>query len=200
VDLYSRNVHRSLKTTPSKALSLLLETELIAQASAGKLAPSSQKFVRLGFSEAADRYVADRLAHLAPRSILTERERLKPLRNFFAAIPLTRISADSVREYVGIRKQRNAANQTLNMELGILRRILKRPKRWHLIADDIKRLPERRDVGRAMRHEEKLKLLKVAASRPEWQIARLAMTVALNTTPEYDNASLRDSRIAVAGY
>ncbi len=158
------------------------EKQKIAEAEAGKLTPTSQKYARLAFTEAAERYIADRLAHLAPRSIVTEKERLKPLRAFFGAVPLTRISADSVREYIGHRKQQNAANRTLNMELGILRRILKRAKRWHLIADDIKRLPERRDVGRALRHEEKLKLLKVAASRPEWQIARLAATMALNTT------------------
>ena len=158
------------------------EKQKIAEAEAGKLTPTSQKYARLAFPEAADRYIADRLAHLAPRSICTEKERLKPLRAFFGAAPLTRISADSVREYIGHRKQEGAANRTLNMELGILRRVLKRAKRWHLIADDISRLPERHDVGRAMRHEEKLKLLKVAASKPEWQVARLAMTMALNTT------------------
>jgi hypothetical protein len=37
-------------------------------------------------------------------------------------------------------------------------------------------------VGRALRHEEKLRLLRVAASKPEWQIARQAATVGLNTT------------------
>jgi hypothetical protein len=143
------------------------EKELIGQASVGKLAPSTQQFARLAFSEAADRYCADRLAHLAPRSIRTENERLKPLRSFFVTTPVSRISADSIRGYIGHRKQHGAANRTLNMELGILRRILKRAKRWHLLADDVQRLPERRDIGRALRHEEKLKLLKVAASRPE---------------------------------
>src|ERR1700674_493205 len=158
------------------------EKELIGQASVGKLAPSSQQFARLAFSEAADRYCADRLAHLAPRSIRTENERLKPLRNFFVATPASRISADNIRDYIGHRKRHGAANRAVNMELGILRRILKRAKRWHLVADDVQRLPERRDIGRALRHEEKLKLLKVAASKPEWQIARLAAIVALNTT------------------
>jgi integrase len=158
------------------------ENEKIAEAEAGKLTPTSQKYARLAFTEAAERYIADRLAHLAPHSVTTERERLKPLKAFFGTTPLTRISADSVREYIGHRKQQEAANRTINMELGILRRILKLAKRGHVIADDIKRLPERRDVGRALRHEEKLTLLKVAASRPEWQIARLAATVALNTT------------------
>jgi integrase len=158
------------------------EKELIGQATAGKLAPCSQQFAKLGFSAAADRYVADRRAHLAPRSIVTERERLKPLRAFFAPLALTRISADGIRDYIAQRKERGIANRTLNMELGILRRILKRAKRWHLIADDVKPLPERQNVGRALQHGEKLKLLKTAASRPEWQLARLAASLALNTT------------------
>jgi integrase len=158
------------------------EKELIGQARTGKLAPSSQKFARLVFSEAADRYCADRLAHLAPRSVRTEKERLKPLRNFFVATPVSRISADGIHGYISHRKQDGAANRTLNMELGILRWIFKRAKRWHLVADDVQRLPERRDIGRALTHEEKLKLLKVAARKPEWQIARLAAIVTLNTT------------------
>jgi integrase len=161
---------------------LAREKELIGQASAGKLAPSSQQYAKLGFTEAADRYIADRLSHLAPRSIRTEEERLKPLRAFFAATRLTRISAESVREYIGQRKTKGAANRTLNMELGILRRILKRAKRWHMIAEDVRPLPEGRDVRRALVPEQKLKLLKAAASKPEWQIARLAATMALNTT------------------
>jgi len=158
------------------------EKDLIGEATAGKLVPSSQLFAKLTFVEAADRYMADRLPHLAPRSVVTERERLKPLRAFLSTLTLTRISADCVRDYIGYRKKQGAANRTLNMELGILRRILKRAKRWHLLAEDVKPLPERHNVGRALQHGEKLKLLKAAASRPEWQLARLAATLALNTT------------------
>jgi integrase len=158
------------------------EKDLIAQASAGKLAANGQHFFKLAFTEAANRYAADRLAHLAPRSVSTENERLKPLRKFFALLPLSRICADSVRDYVACRKKQGAANRTLNMELGILRRILKRAKRWHLLADDVKPLPERHNIGRALQDSEKLKLLEIAASRPEWQLARLAASLALNTT------------------
>jgi integrase len=157
------------------------ETELKGQASAGKLAPSSQQFAKLAFTVAADRYVSDRISHLAPRSIVTERERLKPLNRFFGAAPLTRITADSVRQYIAARKQNGVANRTLNMELGVLRRILKRAKRWYLLAEDIKLLPERHAVGRALERNAKLRLLRTAASRPEWQIARLAATLALNS-------------------
>jgi hypothetical protein len=127
-------------------------------------------------------YVADRLAHLVPRSIVTEQESLKPLRAFFSTLMLTRICSDSIRSYIADRKQKGAANRTLNMELGILRRILKRAKRWHRLAEDFRSLPERHDVGRALQYGENLKLLKAAASKPERQLARLATTLALNTT------------------
>jgi len=158
------------------------EKELIGQATAGKLTPAGQQFSKLRFNEAADRYIDDRLPHLGPRTVCTERERLKPLRAFFASQALSRISADRAREYMSFRKQTGAGNRTINMELGILRRILKRAKRWHLLADDIKALPERHNVGRALKHEDKAKLLKAAENKPEWQLAKLAAILALNTT------------------
>ena len=80
------------------------------------------------------------------------------------------------------RKASGLSNTTVNMELGILRRILKRAKRWHFVEDEVPRLPERRDIGRALQPEEKLRLLKVAQSRPEWETAYLASVLALNTT------------------
>src|SRR5262245_54554178 len=95
------------------------EKDLIAQAKAGKLVPWSQQFAKLSFSEAAERYLADRIAHLAQRSIRTERERLKPMCSFFGGTPLTHITADTARDYIGHRKQQGVANRTVNMEVGI---------------------------------------------------------------------------------
>ena len=46
--------------------------------------------------------------------------------------------------------------------MGVIRRILKRAKRWHVIASDLKPLRERRRIGRALSLEEKTKLLNVA--------------------------------------
>jgi integrase len=68
------------------------------------------------------------------------------------------------------------------MEMGAIRRILKRAKGWHVVAEDIRPLKERREVGRAMAHEEKVRLLRLAAMRPERQVARCAAILALNTT------------------
>jgi integrase len=158
------------------------EKEKIAAAQEGKLAASSQQFARLAFTEAADRYLTERAPHLAASSLVHERERLKPLRAYFGATRAGKIGAEAVLAYIAQRKAGGLSNRTVNYELGILRRILKRAKRWYAIAEEIRPLPERRNVGRALRHDEKLRLLRVAASRPEWQIARLATALALNTT------------------
>jgi len=158
------------------------EKELIAQASQGKLAIGSLQFGRMAFSSAADSYVEERLPRLSPRTIQTEKERLKPLKAYFGAISLNRISADAVRRYIVDRKAGNLSNRTINMEVACLARILRRAKRWHLIADDLRPLPERRDIGRVLTPEQKAELLSTACSRPEWQVATWAMTLALNTT------------------
>ncbi|SRR6266849_1593932 len=158
------------------------EKKLIAQASEGKLTPKTHLFARLHFSEAATRYLEDRLPNLAARSIETERERLKPLGKYFGEMPLTRISADSVRAYIAIRKKAGVANKTVNLETGVLRGVLKRAKRWHLFSDEIKPLPVRHQVGRALSPQEKLSLQQSARKNSDWENARLAMTLALNTT------------------
>lgn len=158
------------------------EKELITQASQGKLAAGLQQFGRMAFSNAADTYLAEKLPHLAPRSIQTEKERLKPLKAHFGTISLNHISADSIRQYVIGRKAANLSNRTINMEVACLACILRRAKRWHLIAGQLKPLPERRNVGRALSDKEKITLIDVARKKPEWQLARLAAVLALNTT------------------
>src|SRR5579863_1038124 len=158
------------------------EKQLIAQASQGKLAPASQQFSKLNITDAIERYLADREAHVQPRSKRSESDHAKPLREYFGSLPIARIDADSILAYVRHRKERGLSNTTVNMEIGILRRILKRAKRWHFIEDEIPHLPERRDIGRALQPEEKLRLLKVAQSKPEWETAYLASVLALNTT------------------
>jgi integrase len=167
-----------------------LEKEKIAEAQGGKLSPSTLNFARLGFTEAAERYLEERWPGLARYSIRTEQERSRPLKTYFGTTPLNRITADTVREYIAWRKSQKPqkgsgteiSNRTVNMEVALLRRILKRAKRLHLVADDLKPLPERRDIGRAMTPDEKLRLIKVAKSKADWDTARLAMTLALNTT------------------
>jgi integrase len=174
---YRQSLHTSKYREAQKE-----EKKLISQAEQGRLALASQHFSRLSLHDALSRYLADRSARVAPSSHRSESDHAKTLRSFFGAVPVNRISAESVLAYIRERKAESISNTTVNMEIGILRRILKRAKRWHFVADEIPHLPERKDIGRALAPDEKLRLLRVAASRPEWEIAYLASVLALNTT------------------
>ncbi len=92
------------------------------------------------------------------------------------------MSGEDLQAYRENRSQSGVGPAYINMEMGAICRILKRAKRWHLVAADIRPLKERRKVGRALSPDEKRWLLRVAESRPEWQIARHAAILALNTT------------------
>ena len=120
---------------------------------------------------------------MAARTITTELERSKPIQKYFGAERSVKsISSEDALSYVRARAGAGIANATINRELDVLRGILKRARLWTRFADDVKPLPLTKSIGRAMSHAEKLRLLKVAASRPEWQTARTAMILALNTT------------------
>ncbi len=158
------------------------ERELIAEAQKGKLMATRDEFSRLSFGEAADRHIADRIPRLAVRSVQTEKERAKPIKEVIGNIPVWRLTVEQVRSYLRERKAAGRSNATLNRELDIIRGVLKRAKRWHHFADEIRPLPVRENIGRALTYEEKVKLLKRAAARPEWQTAAWAARLALNTT------------------
>jgi integrase len=158
------------------------EKEKISDAQRGKLTFGSHQFSRLAFSEAAERYLDGRKLELSKRSLKKERQLLVFPRQFFEATALNRITGESLLAYRESRARDGLNPSYLNMEMGAIRRMLKRAKRWHIVADDIRPLKETRNVGKALAHEEKLKLLKLAGSRPEWQIARCAAILALNTT------------------
>jgi len=171
----------SLDTTDWRE-ALSREKEKIAEAQAGKLTMAGQSFARLAFTEAVERFLADRLARIQPKTAQIEKERAGQLKKYFGATPVSRISTDSVLSYIAERKQAGTSNGTINRDLDVLRGVLKRAKRWHIMAEDIRPLPVRHNVGRALAHDEKLRLLKLAAAKPEWQNARLAAVLALNTT------------------
>lgn len=49
-----------------------------------------------------------------------------------------RITVEMVRTCVVDREAANVANKTINLELGILRGLMKRAKLWHHLSDEIK--------------------------------------------------------------
>ena len=158
------------------------EKKLIGAAEQGRLTAASGAFARLLFEEAAAKYLASRLPELAESSRQKERQLLVKCRERFRGKRLRDISAEDVLGYRQWRAAGGVGSAIINMEIGVIRRMLKRAKRWSLIADDIRPLREPRSIGRALSYEQKVRLLHAADSKPEWQNARLAMTLALCST------------------
>ncbi|HXM64158.1 MAG TPA: tyrosine-type recombinase/integrase [Terriglobales bacterium] len=158
------------------------EKQLIAEASEGKLTQNSTTLARLPFTQAADDYVSARKLELAPASQAKEKQLLVQLRAYFKQEPLKALTVKRITDYRAWRAEQTVGPATLNAELGILRRILKRAKLWARVADDIRPLKEPRSIGRAITEVEKQRLLKTAVIRPEWETAYLAAILCLNTT------------------
>src|SRR5579864_317753 len=158
------------------------EKQLITEASEGKLTHNSTSLSRLPFAQAADDYVSARKLELAPASQAKEKQLLVQLRTYFKQEPLRSITAKRIIEYRAWRAEQSVGPATLNAELGILRRIMKRARIWARVADDIRPLREPSTIGKALTEEEKQRLLKIAVMRPEWETAYLAAILCLNTT------------------
>src|SRR5437762_4200580 len=112
-----------------------LEKEQIAKASSGVLGHSLKPFGRLTVSEALDQYLEDREVRVAARSHRSESDHAKPLKPILGDVPLQKISIERIQQYIRFRKDKGISNTTVNMEVGILRRILKRAKLWHQFGD-----------------------------------------------------------------
>ena len=157
---------------------------------------TSTTLARQPFGLAADDYVTARKLELAPASQAKEKQLLVQLRAYFKQEPLKAITAKRITEYRAWRASQTkevkagetvrqvpcVGPATLNAELGILRRILKRAKLWARVADDIRPLREPSTIGRALTEDDKQRLLKTAVMRPEWETAYLAAILCLNTT------------------
>ena len=158
------------------------EKELIGQAMVGKLTQTATSLARQPFGQAADDYVTARKLELATASRAKEKQLLVQPRAYFKQEPLKSVNAMRITEYRAWRAEQGVGPATLNAEIGVLRRILKRARLWARVADDIRPLREPSTIGKALTEQEKQRLLKTAVIRPEWETAYLAAILCLNTT------------------
>src|SRR2546428_11933914 len=97
-----------------------------------------RSFARKPFSEATKLFLEERKPHVAERTQQFEKERLKPLEKFFGENPLLRIKAEHISAYQRARFANGISGRTINMEVGVLRRMLKRAKVWAAVDEDVR--------------------------------------------------------------
>jgi len=69
------------------------------------------------------------------------------------------------------------------MEIGVLRRIMKRAKVWSVVAEDVKMDRENTGaIARVLTAEQKKTLFETAASKDEWIVVYCAAVLAVSTT------------------
>jgi integrase len=176
--------YREALETTDRREALSTEKERISQIQQGKAAsPSGKEFGRRPFGDAADGWIEGRKGHIAERSIQFEKERLRPLKEYFKDKPIKKIRADDIRAYQKQRLDAGRSGKTINMEVGILRLLMKRARTWSLVVEDVKLFPKNpRVVGKALTSEQKSHLFNIAASKDEWTIAYCAGVLAVSTT------------------
>ena len=102
---------------------------------------------------------------------------------YFGEKALAKISADDIRGYQKHRLDKGLSGKTINMEIGVLRLLMKRAHTWSRVAEDVKLFPKRsRVVGKALTREQKAHLFRTAASQDEWLVAYCAAVLAVSTT------------------
>jgi integrase len=174
-------VRQSLQTSDWKAAQHAAK-QLVSEAIVNQKASVRPDFAKLPFDSAADEYLHARALELQPSTATKEKQLLTFPRAYFGTKRLQQITLEDAIGYRIWRAESAVGNTIINMEVGVLRRMLKRAKRWHLFEDDICPLKETHKPGRAMTVDEKSELLKRAAARPEWQLAYCAARLALTTT------------------
>jgi integrase len=138
-------------------------------------------------------YFSERAAEVSPSTIRLETDAFKQVKRHLGLTKLGSIRLKTLGDCVQQRMAESVGNRTINMEVGVLRRVLNKFKLWTRFAEVYKRLPEPKNLGRALTPEQEEKLFTVASSRPESKVAFLVALITANTTA--DGVQLRNVRI-----
>lgn len=133
--------------------------------------------------QALAEFVKGREGRVAERTSQIDAERSKVLVRHLGKTLVRKVDARAIRTFQDAPKAEGVSGRTVNMEVTLIRQVLKRAKRWSVIADEVSNLPENQNVvGKVLTLEQKLHLFRTAASKPEWDVAYCAGVIAVNTT------------------
>jgi hypothetical protein len=133
--------HRRPLKTSSWQQALHLEKEQLLSLTNGRAGTSGSN-AQQTFAEAVGNYLEERQLQAAEKTYITDRERSRALSVFFGAMRLRHISPEMVVRYQAERRRHGVSGRTINLEVGLLRRVLKRYKQWARLAEDVRMLRE----------------------------------------------------------
>lgn len=143
------------------------------------------------FPAAAETWMTTNKARWSKSNVDIQNYNIRHLVGFFEKLRLCDIRPQHIGAYQSRRLDASASPRTCNMEVATLRMILKTSKLWGNLADDVRMLPERKDVGRALSADEELRLL-VACRKSLSRSLYCAVVIFSNTGLR--NAELRTAQ------
>jgi integrase len=120
------------------------------------------------FSGVAKAYLLEQEPHWAPKTRIMHANSLTHLDPYFGKMLLFEIGGEQISRYQRQRLKAGVSNRTINIEVALLRLVLRKAKLWSKITDDVSMLKEREDIGRELSDDEVHRLLvacKASASR-----------------------------------
>lgn len=125
--------------------------------------PTEQKAKRIRtVADVVKAYTADYKLNHRPDSLTFSTQRLAHVKRLLGNTLVSDLTEERVRAYIRQRQSEDAAGRTINMELGELSRAIGHP--WSVLWPKVRKLEERKDIGRALSQEEQSKLLDAALS------------------------------------
>lgn len=143
------------------------------------------------FPVAARNWMAASRARWSKSNISIQELNLKHLSGYFGPMLLADVTPQHIGKYQGIRQREGASNRTINMEVSTLRMMMKTSRLWGAISQDVRMLPERHDVGKALTPDEEKRLLEACRRSPQ-KALYTAVVIFCNTGLR--NAELRCAR------
>jgi integrase len=140
------------------------------------------------FERAAREWQANRAHRIAANTQSVARLALKHLLPFFGPKLLCDITPQDISDYQRVRLQSGAQGRTVNIEVALLRQVLKAADLWLPLAGKVQMLRERHDVAKALTPEQEHALLRSTAEADS--ACHTATVLALNTTMRKDEIRL----------
>jgi integrase len=181
--LFHGQLIRESTGTRSKTLALKIEDKRRRALEEGAAGIRKQRQPLL-LSVAADEWLEMKKATLAPRSVKIEQANLAHVLPELGRKLICDIEAREIACYQQQRLDEEASPKTINLEVGTLRAILKRSGQWARLQPEVKMLPTRDDIGRAISTEEETALLQACGKSRSRSLVPF-VTLAIETGARY---------------
>jgi integrase len=160
--------------------------------------PTEQKAARIRtVNDMVEPYLQGYGLNHRPQSVLFAEGRLAHVRKELGNVVLSDLVEERVRAYIRKRQADEASGRTINMELGELSRAI--GQKWSVLWPKVRKLEERKDVGRALSPAEQKALLDGLQNRRTPHIGTLIPLLLLTGMRSGEALSLKWGRIDLMG-